>query len=406
VSAHYGYTSADHTYAGTVERPNALNEKLALQMGILTGGVEAPTGTGLGITLPFASLWRTNGDIQASDPKHPSKTDNGLGDFEVRLRQDVLAPLRLDLRFHLALSAGFVAPTGKYITDPIYITSIGRGVWWGLGEGDVSFDITQQWAALVGGGLRIPSGSAPDGITWGKEAEGSAGIRFSQKISAVGISLKRISVSLSGQYLWRDGATRKTTTDIEPVDDIGGSFVNLSPSVTANLSEVLFLTVSGRVPLWRDVKSSLLLNQLVPNAGVYVSFGGTFGGHSAPAAVSDPSRAPRLGEPAQLPEVASLLVKDRWTVIAYEASWCEGCERLGRDLAIWERQHQGLAELKRLDATHWDRDGWSKFLPDASELPVVDVFGPDGRLKARLLGEQAFTFSDHLPKDQPAIVVR
>lgn len=402
-SVHYGYTSADRTYNGTEETQNSLSQKLALQMGILTGGFEAPTGTGLGITLPFASLWRTNGDIQARDPAHPGETDNGLGDLEVRLRQDVLAPLRLDQRFHLAATAGFVAPTGRYISDPIYITSIGRGVWWGVGELDSSFDITPQWAVLLSGALRVPNGSTPiDFISWGKEADGSAGVRFSQKFNNAWLP-RRIVLSLSGQYLWRDGATRKLNGDVLPVDDIGGTFLNLSPSVTAHFTDILFMTVSARVPLWRDVHASLLLSQLVPNAGIYVSFGGTFGGHTAPASLANPAKAPRIGERPALSEVAGQLADKQWTIVAYEATWCEACERLGRELKEWEAGHRTEGVVRKMDASKWDHDVWAKYLPDATELPVVDIFAPDGTLRAHLLGADAFRFRDHIPAAQPLL---
>ncbi len=392
---HYGYTSADQTYLGTAITQNTLGEKLALQIGAVTGGIEAPEGTSLGLTLPFASLWQTNDSLQQATPSHPYQINNGLGDIEVRVRQNLLAPLSRALPVHVAITGGFVAPTGLYIPNSVYTATIGRGVWWGLAELAASYDLTSQWAVTLDGAARIPSGSAPDGITWGPEAGGSAGVRFTQPIDGPVWVPKRVSLGLTCDYLWRAGANLIMLGQSQPIADVGGHFLSLSPTVVARLTEVLSLSVSVKVPIWRDANGSLDLGQLVPNTSVFVSLSAAFGGHSAPVSHVDPGKAPKAGEPPALAEISAELIPGRWTVVAYEATWCEACGRLSKQLEVWEHAHEGVV-VKRLDATRWDRDAWLKFLPDASGLPVVDVFSPDGRLRARLIGDQAFRFREVL----------
>ena len=396
----YGYTSADRVFKGSSETANVDELRMRLNLLIASLGLDAPFGTGLTVTLPFASLWH------ASIYKDVAKTDNGLGDVEVRLRQDVGAVLGWRGPTRLALTAGVAAPTGLYNTSSQSDTfSVGRGTWWLLADADASQDLNSSWALIASTGLRIPTVAAPGGLMWGNEVRGSAGVRWSLPIAQAWLP-QRLTAVLSGEYQFRAKASQTLQDGTEEFKkEIGGHFLTVTPTLVASLTDMFYVSVSARLPVWRDANSGEdSFFQLVPNEAFYVSLGGLFGGGPRPVVATakprvDPAKAPKLGEPSNRPEVLALLVPGKWTLIDYWATWCEPCTRLGRQLEAYAQSHAATVAVKRLDATEWDRAQWEAMLPDASGLPVLDLYSPDGKLQAHLLGEEAFQYLAHLPAD-------
>jgi thiol-disulfide isomerase/thioredoxin len=192
------------------------------------------------------------------------------------------------------------------------------------------------------------------------------------------------------------------------VPDVGGHFINVTPSLIASLTDSTFLSVSGRLAVWRDANFAGDIPQLVPNSAIYLSFGTSLGGGTpAPVVRADPAKGPKLGEKPMLAELAALLVPGKWTLIDYWAEWCVPCAKLGKELEALETAHPAQVAIRRLDATAWDQTTWVKFLPDTTGLPVLDVFGPDGTLRARLIGDAAFQYRQHIQvdADQPSVAL-
>lgn len=418
----YGYTSADRLFKGTVEQTESSSTppQMRLNLAILTAGIEAPSGTGLSLMLPAAALWHT--DLLIHSINADGRTDKGIGDVEGRLRQDITALLGIKSKFHAGFILGAVAPTGPFTTE-ISALSIGRGVWWGLVEADAAYDLTPQWGLNVNGGMRLPKGSTFTGLNWGNEVRGSAGVHFSQTIDAAWLP-KRLTAVLAGEYLWRGHATmtktrqifvnEETTGDTEtykaPIPEVGGQFITATPTLLANLTDELYVSISGRLPLWRDANFGGDIAQLVPNGAIYVSFGGSLSTSPPVADTStkqamhvDPAKGPKLGEKPALAELAALLVPGKWTLVDYWAEWCLPCAKLGKELEALAAAHPAQVAVKRLDATAWNQTTWVKFLPDTAGLPVLDVFAPDGTLRARLIGDAAFQYRQHMEgvADQP-----
>jgi hypothetical protein len=53
--------------------------------------------------------------------------------------------------------------------------------------------------------------------------------------------------------------------------------------------------------------------------------------------------------------------------------------------------------IQRVDATEWGKEEWNKYLPGVQGLPVLDIFGKDGKLLERRTGEETDHFDRALP---------
>jgi thiol-disulfide isomerase/thioredoxin len=433
----WGLTTSDRYFEGREDVGSLDNFKADLHIWTLAVAVEAPSGTSAEVVLPL-------GWLESERNFAGRAVDRGLGDLELRLRQDVLRPLRLGASApRLVASLGVAAPTGVYVEreglddiDPfvnrsrgwdggagwedIDITtsaggdstrflSIGRGVWWLLGD----LELLGRAGTLVGyyAGVqtRLPLGHAPDGFGWGGEVRGSAG-------GMLTLLPDLLHLGLTGEWLWRGKATEVLYGERVAFANGGGTFGYLTPSLQGELGRFATLGVSLRLPVWRDVVGT----QVVDNAGLWVIVGGRFGGSAAaattPAAAgaagaaasggaTAEARAPREtrpGQPPTQPEIAALLVPGKTTVVDYWATWCKPCHKLDATLQPWLATAPASVVLRRYDASAWGKAEWARFLPTAPTLPVLEIYGPDGRLQRRLSGEECFAFRDHLPPAAPA----
>ncbi|MEY3014199.1 MAG: hypothetical protein RIT45_2934 [Pseudomonadota bacterium] len=423
----YGYTTSDTYYEGRHDVGSLDAFRADLHIFSLATVVDAPFGGAVEVVLPYGYL--------ASERNFAGSTvDQGLGDLEFRLRQEVLQPLGLagGAAPRVQLSFGFAAPTGVYVErestddvsqfvdntptwggdggwEDIDITlggdssrylSIGRGVWWALADLEVLGSIGTRLGYYGAVQARFPLQFAPDGFEWGNEVRNTLGLNV---VALPGV----VNAGVTAELLWRGRSTEELYGQRQDFANGGGLFGYLTPTVQALLGQVATVGVSLRVPIYRDVVGT----QVVDNMGVWVTVGGRFGlggaaaGAGAAAAAAVRPRSTQPGEPPLREEVRRLLVPGKVTVVDYWASWCKPCQALDVHVQAYLAERPDGVVFVRFDATEWGKDEWLRYLPDAPTLPVLEVYSPEGTLVRRLSGDETSRFREFVPKPPAAPAV-
>ncbi|MEZ4404684.1 MAG: thioredoxin domain-containing protein [Kofleriaceae bacterium] len=385
-SARAGYTFVpyDHLQQGRVEAPNpaALAVDVHLATLQLTGGL--PSGTSLDLQLPVGQL--TTRMLGAA------RTDRGMGDLELRVRQSLTA-LRPLARSRLGLTLGLVAPTGPYVAKSAAAQlppeaealTLGRGVVWGLAEADLRVAVTDQVAATAQLSARLPGGQTDDGYQWGPEARTTVGAQVR--------AASWLTVQVASDLQWRGGATEPDPFAGGRLDsaNVGGWQWTAIPSASAAVPGGVTLTAGLRVPIVADVTG----NQLVPGPGgvVAVSYAPAFARSSrrparAAAAGTSPggSAGPRPAAGATAPVPGSITVIDYW------ATWCGPCGEIDVRLRAAAPGWPDVV-IKRVDLTAAD-DLASALPAPAAGLPVIELFDARGQRAALLVGADALGVVD------------
>ena len=359
----YTYVPYGRLQQGRTTAPNPNGLGIDVHLGTLQVIATAPTGTSLDLQLPFGSL--------VTHTLGTSRTDNGAGDLELRLRQSANALLRIP-RVALGVTVGAVLPTGPYVErsgaanlppEASFLT-LGRGTTWGLLELDGRSQIATRVSAIAQLTMRIPLARTKDEFDWGSEIRATVGAQVT--------ILPWLTTMIATDLHWRGGST-------EPDPFAGGRLISannggwqgsLTPSLTAALPMGFAITAGARLPVYLDVTG----NQLVPQLGAFTALSYT-------QQVSKP-RARR----SEAPVIASTVGKI--TVVEYSATWCAPCADIERALAEAELRWTDV-RIVRINASNWP-DPSAPRLPDgASGLPVVEIFDQHGRRLALLLGEAA-----------------
>lgn len=394
----YGYSNSDTQYAQDQAVPTE-DYRLDLHLATLLVGADLPTGTGLGAVLPW-------GYVTRKDAGRPETTDTGLGDLELRLRQDVMSLFELGGRGwpRLVLSAGAVAPTGPYIAKQTAVSgngpvlpasdkyvSLGRGVWWLLADAELFGAIGERLGWYAGLWTRRALTEAVNGFDWGPEARTSVGASYR-------VLPGRLSAALAVDWQWRGRSTEIVYNPLIEKEERttfisgGGDWYDVVPSVRAEWTPQWSTSLTVRVPVYRKVHGL----QGVQNTGVFLGLQYAFAaGSPAPVGRSGPEPH-RIGEPPPNPEIAALLVPGRFTLVDYQADWCAPCKDLSAQLDAWAPSRPDVA-IAKVDATAWLQAEMDRFLPAIAGLPVLDVYDPQGRLVARLVGPETFAWRQSVP---------
>ncbi len=415
----YGYSAWTDFYEGTTKLDRASKRgyvntsdwQLRMHLISLQAGVDLSQGFGLQLTAPLVRAESTrlfSGDSAAKgfDDVGNALTetaDQGLGDVEARLRFNLgtLTGLMGGNIPRVTVHAGAVAPTGNFIikgqSDVSRYVSVGRGVWWALAGVDVTGQVFDWLGYLAQVAARVPVGTVlgAEGylFRWGPEVRVNAG-------PTVAILPGLLAVALGAEMLWRDPGEERIYREsgIGPFPNGGGTFWTATATVQVQLPANLSLVASGRLPLAFDVNGI----QPVVGPGIFAGLSWNWAGAPptlAPAVVDAP--APwKVGEPPQSQLIAALLVPGKVTIVDYWASWCEPCKKLAPEVEAFAEAREDVV-LRKVDATDWSLAQMREHLPAVAGLPVVDIYGRDGKLVARRVGTPCFAFADDVPAALP-----
>lgn len=89
-----------------------------------------------------------------------------------------------------------------------------------------------------------------------------------------------------------------------------------------------------------------------------------------------------------VPDLAAHAVKGKVTVFDFYADWCAACRKV--DGHVYARLAGGDAGLayRKLNVVDWESPLAQRYLQDVPSLPLLVVYGPDGREVAKLHGAE------------------
>lgn len=322
------------------------------------------SGLGFDVVAPFGYLSSRTGEEKRSELS--------FGDVELKPRATTL----LGRSVRLTGVAGAALPTGSYtprsgaeaLGESARALTIGRGVYWGVAEIEARWEATRGLALTSATQGRVPLSEAADGFRWGPELRTLGEIEV-RPIPEIGIAAggevqARGSGSIIDPFLNERVASQ----------NVGATIVSVVPAVRARFDNGIVLSINGRLPVYQD----LVGLQFQQGPGVFAGVGYVFSVGGGGSAVT--------------PASARLVVRK------YEADWCEVCKRLAPIFEESKASHADVA-YERIDVTDWSSDELAKRTHGATSLPVVEILRKDGAVVARLEGEKAFSFGEHLKEN-------
>lgn len=92
-----------------------------------------------------------------------------------------------------------------------------------------------------------------------------------------------------------------------------------------------------------------------------------------------------ISDGRDLPDVATVAVKGKTTIVDFSALWCRPCRKIDEHMVTVLAAKKEIA-YRRLDIGDWDSPLAQRYLKDVPQLPYVIVFGPDGKQVDSIVG--------------------
>ena len=408
LSTIYGFSRSTEQFAGSsAVETTSPQYRVDLHLITLIASAEHRSGAGMGLVFPWGAILRRDRPAGGAPTAVQETYDVGPGDLELRARQDVGRLFGLQGKYlpRLVVSLGAVTPSGPYIPKSTIVApgetappetdkyaSLGRGVWWLTADAELFGALATDVGWYAAFYTRTSLNLAENGFDWGPERRTSLGLSWRFWPGRLGASLGADwqHRGLSTELVYDPLVGEKVRTTFISG---GGDWVDLLPSLRADLVGGLAATFTARFPVYRNVEGL----QGVQGPAAFVGLQYAFGVGEVSAAPLRPALTPMAaGDAPTGPAVANLLVPGRFTIVDYWATWCAPCLQLSPELEEFAGKRPDIV-LAKLDVTAWDQPDLDRYLPGVPGIPVVDLWGPDGKLVKRLIGPQCNAFRTQLP---------
>jgi thiol-disulfide isomerase/thioredoxin len=128
------------------------------------------------------------------------------------------------------------------------------------------------------------------------------------------------------------------------------------------------------------------VKQLAATEGFQAALGEGKGKYLARPAFPEGADAQTVVEDGRdVPDLTTLLVKGKTTVIDFSGIWCRPCRKIDEHMVKVLGDKKDIA-YRRLDIGDWDSPLAQRYLKEVPQLPYVIVYGPSGEKVDTIIG--------------------
>lgn len=288
----------------------------------------------------------------------------------------------------------FALPTGQQgkVGDenspfPPSILSIGRGTYAVDTRADLTLFVARRLALIASVGGAVPLASNAGGITFAPSLDYALG----------GLWLPIEALNVLGRVAARYQPTSRSLLEGELLNS-GGHWLAAELGLGWRVDARWSVGLIARIPFFVHAFGTQLVETISGLATVSVSFGGASAKKkgsaveaSRPAVAVTPKTVVRADLRDDVRDLArggrsfrleEALAGGRVTVVLFWADWCRPCHEIEARLRRLARHHP--ISVRRAEVPRFDTPVGREHLPGQSTLPVVWLFGRDGRSVAKL----------------------
>ena len=374
------------TFAGPDAAAGEPDESLSSRVAMLSARYFFGDGWLANLALPIGAIEHTLPDDE------PTQRVAGFGDLELGLGYDLSALWgsggyrpSLVAELGLRLPTGEEAKTGLGLVPPTLL-ALGWGAFGLAPRLTLTWFVHPSLAFALPLGLVQPLSSSPAGLRYG------TGLHY----GLTAVWLPGGGLTISGGL---DGNRRSSAhSDLEgEIINSGGHWMYANVGASYRLTDRTTLLLRARLPFLADVNGTQLTETFSVVGTVAWRIGDTAAEHAEHAhegevggrgnnviGTNDVRHVARGGASF---DVDKVLAPGKLTVIDYWAEWCKPCKVIGRMLDELAATHAGLA-VRKAEVPGLNTEIARQRLPGVQALPVVHIYGPDGKLLKTLNGPE------------------
>ncbi len=379
------------TLAGDGAAAGADGESLNSRIAVLGGRYFFGEGWSAAMNVPVGTIEHTK-----PGNEFPQRV-SGFGDVEATLAYDLAALWgaggyhpSVSVELGLKMPKGEEAKTGGLHVPPTLL-ALGWGAF-GLSPRLIWTQFVHQQIALaLPIGLITPVGTSPFGLKYGTN--------FTYGLTTVWLPGGGFTLSAGVAGRRRSRARSEEEGDIL---QSGGHWVVATLATSLKVTERATVMLRGRLPVIADVNGTQLTETWSALGAVAWRFGepaehkhddghgpSDGHGHGSPAGVEAAKGDNRhIASGGRSFALADALVPGKLTVIDYWADWCAPCKKIGHMLDDLTARHANLA-VRKAEVPSMGSAIAKERLPGVRALPVVHIYGADGKLLKTLNGTSA-----------------